>query len=65
MPVFWFLVVLGIIAIWFLLAFAYKGIGRFFKRIFKDSYDAITKKDLKDFTITYASECDDNNGGNE
>jgi hypothetical protein len=65
MPVFWFLVVLGIIALWFLLAFSYKGVGRFFKSILRDSVEAIVKDDPKDFTITYASECDDNNGGNE
>ena len=60
MPVFWFLVLLGVIALWFLLAFAYKWIGRFFKSIFKDSYDAIIKDDPKDFNIT----SDNNNGGN-
>lgn len=60
MPVFWFLVILGVIALWFLLAFAYKGVGRFFKSIFKDSYDAMTKEDPKDFNIT-----NDNNGGNK
>lgn len=66
MPVFWFLVILGVIALWFLLAFTYKGIGRFFKNIFKDSVDAIVKNDPKDFDITYA--CDENeneDGGNE
>ena len=48
MPVFYFLVLLGVIALWFLLAFAYKGVGRFFKRIFKDSVDAMTTDDPKD-----------------
>ena len=60
MPVFWFLIVLGVVALWFLLSFAYKGIGRFFKQIFKDSYDAITSNDPKDITIT-----NENDGGKE
>ena len=70
MPVFWFLVILGLIGLWFLLAFSYKGIGRFFKRLFKDSVDAIVKDDLKDFDITYSydedeDEDEDEDGGNE
>lgn len=66
MPVFWFLVVLALIALWFLLSFVYKGVGRFFKQIFKDSVEAIVKEDPKDVTITYASEAyADENGGNE
>lgn len=51
LPVFYFLVFLGAVALWFLLAFAYKGVGRFFKRIFKDSVDAMTTDDPKDTTI--------------
>jgi len=60
MPVFWFLAFLGLIVLWFLLAFAYKAIGRFFKRIFKDSYDAMTSEDPKDISIT-----NENDGGKE
>lgn len=51
MPVFWFLVILALIAIWFFLAFIYKPIGRIGKRIVKDSYDAINKDDEKDIHI--------------
>ena len=51
MPVFWFLILLGVVALWFLLSFAYKGIGRFFKRIFKDSYHAMTSDDPKDIAM--------------
>ena len=68
MPVFWFLVIVALIALWFLLAFSYKGIGRFFKRLFKDSVDAIVKDDLKDFDITYSydrNENENNDGGND
>lgn len=56
MPVFWFLVFIGLIALWFLLAFAYKGVGRFFKQIFKDSVDAMTTDDPKDKTISNTQE---------
>lgn len=63
MPVFWFLVILGVIALWFLLAFTYKGVGRFFKSLLRDSVEAIVKDDPKDFDITY-SHNEDNNGGN-
>lgn len=51
MPVFWFLVVVGLILLWFFCAFMYKPLGRFFKRIFKDSHDAANKDDPKDFNI--------------
>lgn len=60
MPIFWFLVLLALVAIWFLLAFAYKAIGRFFKQIFKDSYDAMMSEDPKDISIT-----NENDGGKE
>lgn len=50
MPVFWFLIVLALIALWFLLTFAYKPVGRFFKRIFNDSCRAMTSDDPKDVT---------------
>lgn len=60
MPIFWFLVLLALVALWFLLAFAYKAIGRFFKQIFKDSYDAMMSEDPKDISIT-----NENDGGKE
>ena len=60
MPIFWLLVLAGVVALWFLLSFAYKAIGRFFKRIFKDSYDAMTSEDPKDMSIT-----NENDGGKE
>jgi len=48
LPAFYFLVLLGAIALWFLLAFAYKRVGRFFKRIFADSVNAMMTEDSKD-----------------
>lgn len=43
--VFWLIVILALIALWFLLAFAYGGIGKFFSKIFNDAKEEITKKD--------------------
>lgn len=45
MPVFYFLVILGAIIFWFLCSFLYRPLGGYFKHIFKDSYNAITKED--------------------
>lgn len=44
-PVFVLLVILVAIAAWFLLSFAFRPIGRFFYRIWKDAVDEINKKD--------------------
>lgn len=45
MPAFYLLVFLGIVLLWFLLAFMYKPIGKFFHRIWKDAVDAIEEVD--------------------
>ena len=42
MPAFVFLVVIGCIALWFLLSWLYKPVGRFFYRIYKDAVDELT-----------------------
>lgn len=47
-PVFIFLVILALIAVWFLLSFLYEPIGSFFKRIWDKSVEEINKKDKGD-----------------
>ncbi|MCI8378654.1 MAG: hypothetical protein HFH72_09070 [Lachnospiraceae bacterium] len=44
-PAFIFLVVFAAVVVWFLLSFAFRPIGRFFYRIWKDAVDEINKKD--------------------
>ncbi len=44
MPAFYLLVFIGVVAVWFLLSFAYKPIGRLFYRIWKDSRDAMMEE---------------------
>lgn len=44
-PAFVFLVILAAVAVWFLLSFAFRPIGRFFYRIWKDAVDEINKND--------------------
>lgn len=48
MPVFTFLVFIGVIFLWFLLAFLFKPVGRFFYRLFKDVKDEMTTEDKKE-----------------
>lgn len=43
--VFWFLVVTTLIFLWFLLAFLFRPIGRFFFRLWKDAVDEMNKED--------------------
>lgn len=43
--VFIFLVILAAVAVWFLLSFAFRPIGRFFYRIWKDAVDEMNKND--------------------
>lgn len=45
MPVFYFLVFLGIVLLWFMLAFMFKPIGRFFHRLWNDAVNAIEEAD--------------------
>lgn len=44
-PILIFLVILALIALWFLLSFAFRPIGRIFYRIWKDAVEEINKKD--------------------
>ena len=44
-PAFVLLVVLGLIALWFLLSFLYKPLGKFVYQIGKDAMDEINKVD--------------------
>lgn len=44
-PVFIFLVIAAGVAVWFLLSFAFRPIGRFVYRIWKDAVDEINKND--------------------
>ncbi len=43
-PVFIFLVLIGLAAVWFLSSFLYKPIGRFFCRIWKGATDEINEE---------------------
>lgn len=45
MPVFIALVIIGCVALWFLLAFLYKPVGRMFYRIFKDAADIMAEEE--------------------
>lgn len=44
-PIFWILVILATILLWFLLAFAYKPIGKLFCRIWNDAINEINNTD--------------------
>lgn len=44
-PVFIFLVLLGAFALWFLLSFAYKPVGKFFYRLWKKTMNEIGEDD--------------------
>lgn len=46
-PVFWLLIVIATIFLWFLLAFLYRPIGKFFYRIWKDAIDEINNNNSK------------------
>ena len=43
--VFWLLVICLLVLIWFLLAFAFRGIGRFWFRLYDDAAKEIKRKD--------------------
>lgn len=47
-PAFILLVLLGAVAVWFLLSFAFRPIGMFFYRIWKDSVDSINKEESEE-----------------
>lgn len=42
---FWIIVILALILIWFLLAFAFKGIGWLAMRIFEDAVEELSKEE--------------------
>lgn len=42
---FWIIVILVLILVWFLLAFAFRGIGWLAMRIFGDAVDELTKEE--------------------
>ena len=44
-PAFILIVLLAVVALWFLLSFAFKPLGKFFYRIWKDAKDAINEED--------------------
>lgn len=48
MPGFGILVLIGCVALWFLLAFLYKPIGKFLYRIFKDAADELNDNETKE-----------------
>lgn len=47
-PVFIFLVVLGAVALWFLLSFVFFPVGKFLYRLVKDALDEMEREDEKD-----------------
>lgn len=47
-PVFIVLVLLGLIALWFLLSFAFRPLGRIIYRIWKDAVDEINKEEREE-----------------
>jgi F0F1-type ATP synthase membrane subunit b/b' len=48
MPAFWLLVILFCIALWFLGYFLYKPIGKFLKKIFKNSMETMKDEGEKE-----------------
>lgn len=48
MPAFYILVLLGIVALYFLMTFTFKPIGKFFHRIWQDTVDTIEEVDNKE-----------------
>lgn len=44
-PFFWMLVLIIAVLLWFLLAFAFRPIGKIFFRLWKDAFDEINKED--------------------
>ena len=43
--VFWLLVIVALVLIWFLLAFAFRGIGKFWFKIYDDAAKEIKRED--------------------
>ena len=47
MPVFTILVILAVVLVWFLLAFAFKPLGGLVKRLFDDAVEAMEDEDTE------------------
>lgn len=47
-PFFWLLVIIALVLLWFLLSFAYEGIGKIASKLFKDAMDEINKDETKE-----------------
>lgn len=47
-PIFWLLVIAALILLWFLLSFAFEGIGSIAAKLFKDAMDEINKDETKE-----------------
>ena len=45
MPAFYLLVIIGVVLLWFALAFLFKPVGRFFHRLYQDAIDEMTDDD--------------------
>lgn len=52
--VFWLLVVITLVLVWFLMSFAFKGIGGFFLTLFNDA-----KKEIQDDEPEKSKKCED------
>lgn len=47
-PAFAILIIVGLVALWFLLSWLYKPLGKFIYRIGKDAVDAMTEEETND-----------------
>ena len=48
MPAFYLLAIIGIVLLWFALAFAFKGVGKFSSKFFGDAIDIIKEKESEE-----------------
>ena len=48
MPAFYLLVIIGVILLWFALAFIFKSVGKFASRFFGDAFKIINEKDERE-----------------
>lgn len=47
-PIFVFLVVIGVVILWFLLAFAFRPLGKIVRKIWMDAVNEINKEDVEE-----------------
>lgn len=47
-PIFWFLVIIVLVALWFCAAFVFKGLGGFLGKIFFDTMDIMKEEDKEE-----------------